>query len=483
MDSHKPSVTNKTLEKETLSIQRRAFLAGTTAIAITSMGHDLAAQATTTPPTPGKLPDKPAEFQPQQLKRHRVGSIGTGGRWSSVGRAAMEFGDVVALCDVDSRHLETAAKAVEKHQGHRPLLFENYEELLACDDIEVVTIVTPDHWHSKIAIEAMRAGKHVYCEKPLTLTIEEGNQIIRVLEETGRIFQVGTQQRTEFEGRFLTAVAICQDKRLGTIRKVVCGIGGAPESEPIPVVNPPKELNWELWLGPAPFAEFRYAQRPKGRPATRAHYEFRWWYETSGGKMTDWGAHHVDIAQWALGKSDTSPIFVNPVSARHPVPLDDQGNANDPSRYNTATEFLVSCKFADDTELEISSSAPNGILFLGDEGELFVSRKELRGDAVNALKEHPLSEELLMRLCKGRHRPLGPHPHMRNFFTSIEHGEQPISDVYSHHRAMTTCHLANIAMRLGRSVRWDPEAQQILDDPQAASMQMRRPREGFEVDV
>lgn len=483
MDSHSSSFSDNSHGNPSSTFQRRKFLAGTAASgAATLIGNTPMPLAHAFQGGPAESPSETLQPAKTQQPRRRIGSIGTGGRWGSVGRSAMEFGDLVAVCDVDSKHLANASQAVEKHQGRKPRTFENYKDLLACDDIEVVTIVTPDHWHTKMAIEAMRAGKHVYCEKPLTLTIDEGNQIIRVLEETGRTFQVGTQQRTEFGERFLTATALCRDGRLGAIHKVICGIGGAPESESIPVVAPPKELNWDLWLGPAPEAEYRYASRATGRPATRGHYEFRWWYESSGGKMTDWGAHHVDIAQWALGKSDTSPIVFTPLSVTHPVPLDDRGNPTDPSRYNTATEFQVSCGFADDTELEISSTAPNGIRFIGEKGELFVSRKELRGTAVDDLKDRPLPDELLDSLCKG-HRPRGPHAHMRNFFEAIDHGKQPISDVYSHHRAITTCHLANIAIRLGQTVHWDPEMQSVIDNPQAKAMQSRLARKGFEIDA
>lgn len=415
-------------------------------------------------------------------ERPRVGSIGTGGRWKSVGRAAMQFGDIVAVCDVDTRHLDEAKKVVRERQGTEPDGYEDYSELLERDDVDIVTIVTPDHWHTKIAIEAMQAGKDVYCEKPLTLTIEEGKQIIEALEQTGRVFQVGSQQRSEMEQRFLKAVAIAHAGRLGKIHKVTCGIGGAPTSGELPVVDPPEELDWERWLGQAPLVDYRYREKEQGRPETRCHYEFRWWYEYSGGKMTDWGAHHVDIAQWAIDQTDTGPIRITPKEVTHPVPLDDSGMPTDPSRYNTATHFVVECEFPNGVLMEIRSDGRNGILIEGDQGRIFVSRGDLTGRPVEELAENPLPQDALVELYKGK-QVGGGNAHMRNFFQCVATRDQPISDVYTHHRAMTTCHLANIAMRLGRELKWDPDAQQIIDDPQARAMQRRQQRAGYEIEV
>ncbi len=431
------------------------------------------------PAAASQQPDQPADQPTDQPAGPRIGSIGTGSRWQSVARSAMQFGQLVAVCDVDQRHLTAAAKTVEQQQGSVPETYRDYAELLARDDIDVVTIVTPDHWHANLAIAAMRAGKDVYCEKPLTLTIEEGNQIIRVLEQTGRVFQVGTQQRSEFGQRFLQAVAICQAGRLGKITKVTCGIGGAPKSDSIPAVEPPAELDWERWQGPAPQAEYRFQKRDQGRPATRCHYEFRWWYEYSGGKMTDWGAHHVDIAQWAIGATDTGPLRITPKQVTHPVPLDADGMPTDPSRYNTATSFTVECEFPSGVIMEITSQGRNGILFEGEQGKLFVNRGSISGNAVEALATQPLPADAIELLYRGK--PASRHAHMANFFACREARVQPISDVYSHHRAMTTCHLANIAIRLGRELKWDPDSQTIVDDQQAQAMQSRQARAGYEL--
>jgi predicted dehydrogenase len=436
----------------------------------------------------------PPNVQAQDAKaksandRPLIGCIGTGDRWQAVGPQALNFGDCVAVCDVDSEHMAQGKSKVEGIQNkagreRKIEAYEDYRKLLDRKDIDVVTIVTPDHWHSKIAIEAMKAGKDVYCEKPLTLTIDEGKQIIKVLKETGRVFQVGTQQRSEmsaekgkFPQQFLTAVALCHAGRLGKIKKVECRIGGAPTSPELPKVSVPSQLNWDMWLGQAPMVDYVSAPSGGKYPYSRTHYEFRWWYEYSGGKMTDWGAHHVDIAQWAIQMDRSGPKSVEGVMAVHPVPFKG-GYPTVSNRYNAATKFDVKALFPNDVEMHILSDGENGILITGDKGELFVSRGALRGSAVDALKDHPLPEDAITKLYKGKK----PGNHMANFFECIKTREQPISDVYTHHRSMTTCHLANIAIRLDRKLNWNPETEQIVGDEEANAWQKREARKGYEV--
>ena len=381
----------------------------------------------------------------------------------------------MAVCDVDSSRANGAKEKVKgiqdkKGAGRDIAVYGDYRKVLDRKDIEVVTIVTPDHWHSKIAIEAMQAGKDVYCEKPLTLTIDEGKQIIKTLEATGRVFQVGTQQRSEMDQRFLKAVAMVRDGRIGKIRHVTCSIGGAPKSGPLEKTSPPPELNWEMWLGQAPLVDYI---------TKRCHYEFRWWYEYSGGKMTDWGAHHVDIAQWAIGMDNSGPTSVEG-TATHPVPFEN-GYPTVDNEYNTATEFSITCQFPNGVELTIQPGGDkeNGIVFEGTEGQFFVSRGSMKGEAVDALKSKPLPEDLITKLYKGKQ----PGDHMGNFMECVKTREQPISDVHTHHRAITTCHLANIAIRLGRKLQWDPEAQTIVGDADAQKWLARDQRKGYEIVV
>jgi len=417
-------------------------------------------------------------------ERPVIGCIGTGSRWGAVGPAALNFGDCVAVCDVDALHLDAARDRVRGIQSRKGsegyiAMYEDYRAILDNDEIDVVTIVTPDHWHSKIAIAAMQAGKDVYCEKPLTLTVHEGKQIIKVLEETGRVFQVGTQQRSEMGNRFLQAIALIRDGRIGDVKRVTCDIGGAPTSGSIPVVDVPQGLNWEMWLGQTPMVDYRF--KPGGQWGnSRCHYEFRWWYEYSGGKMTDWGAHHVDIAQWAIEQNGEGqgPVSIEG-QAEHPVPYENGWPTQD-DQYNAATKFDVKVMFQNGVEMHIVSESPdnNGILFEGTEGRFHVSRGAMKGGPVEALASNPLPDGAIEKLYGGE-----PGNHMRNFMDCVKSRGKPISDVWSHHRAMTTCHLSNIAIRLGKRIDWDPVAQQITSDKADNQWLAREQRKGYEINV
>ena len=196
--------------------------------------------------------------------------------------------------------------------------------------------------------------------------------------------------------------------------------------------------------------------------------------------MTDWGAHHVDIAQWAIGMDESGPTHIEG-TAEHPVPFK-AGFPTDETQYNAATKFLVKCQFPNGVLMTIRDDTDNGILFTGTKGRFFVNRGKITGKPVEDLKENPLPEGWVEKYYKGK-RPVGGNAHMRNFFECVKTREQPISDVYTHHRAMTTCHLANIAIRLGRAIEWDPRAEQIVGDDEARAMQSREQRKGYEIEV
>jgi predicted dehydrogenase len=429
-------------------------------------------------------------------ERPVVGCIGCGSQWQGYdGKHAVEYFDCAAICDVDTEHLGQGREKLAKWKGGKGRdakvdMYGDYRKILDRKDIDVVTIVVPDHWHAKIAIEAMKAGKDVYCEKPLTLTIDEGKQIIKVLKETKRVFQVGTQQRSEMHLNFLNAVAMVHDGRIGKVLRATCDIGAPSASGPLKKTAPPPNLNWEMWQGQTPVVD--YIER-------RCHYEFRWWYEYSGGKLTDWGAHHVDIAQWAIGMDHSGPVTVEPLHVKHPNPLK-HGYPTVDNEYNTALEFKVRCVFPNNVELLIVHDSPearalvaeskrrlkskskadgNGVLFEGSEGTFHVGRsvESLCGKPVDELKSKPISEDLITRLYKGK----TPGHHMGNFAECVKTREDPISDVYTHHRAVTTCHLANISLRLGRSLTWDPQTEQIVGDKEAASWLSREQRKGYEI--
>ncbi len=226
--------------------------------------------------------------------RPRVGCIGLGGMGKGDARAAKKYGDLVAFCDVDRTHAEEARDDPKIGERKGDVL-DDYRKLLDRKDIDIVTISTPDHWHVPIALAALAAGKDIYCQKPLTLTIDEGKKLRQAVADSKQVFQVGTQQRSENNNRFLTAIALVREGRLGKIQRVTCAVGSAPRGKAFRTTTPPASLNWDFWLGQAP--ETDYIKE-------RCHGTFRWWYEYSGGKLTDWGAHHVDIAQWAIGKEE-----------------------------------------------------------------------------------------------------------------------------------------------------------------------------------
>ncbi|HPM81937.1 MAG TPA: Gfo/Idh/MocA family oxidoreductase, partial [Candidatus Anammoximicrobium sp.] len=222
----------------------------------------------------------------------RVAAIGVGGRGSGIGHDAGGKGVMLACADVDRTHAERFAA---RYDG-KCEIYSDYRKVLDRNDVDVVTIGTPDHWHVKIAVEAMLAGKDVYCEKPLTLTIDEGKKICQTVRKTERVFQVGTQQRSD--QRFLLAIAIARSGRLGQTLKATCSIGGAPTGGPFATSDPPPHLDWNLWLGQCPVVPYT---------KERCHGSFRWWLEYSGGKLTDWGAHHLDIAHWAWARNTRDP--------------------------------------------------------------------------------------------------------------------------------------------------------------------------------
>jgi predicted dehydrogenase len=419
--------------------------------------------------------------------RFALGLVGAGGIAHANIDVAKEWIDLVAIADVDAGR---AASFNEKFGAGKAMLTDDYRRLLDRRDIDVIHVATPDHWHAKIVVEAMLAGKDVYCEKPLTLTIDEGKLIRRVQRQTGRVVQVGTQQRSTF-ALFVTALALVAEGRLGRIRRIQTAIGAAPSSPALPAVTPPQDLNWDRWLGPAPRAEYRFLELPpfvdkegkEQKPTRRnGHNDFRWWYEYSGGKLTDWGAHHVDIAIWALALNGQTagPTGIRG-TATHPVEFKD-GMPVQTDRFNTATEFLFTVDFPGETQVIIRHDTDNGVLIEGDKGTIFVNRKKLTGAPVEALKDDPLPVNAVAKVY--RNMPMEGderQAHWANFLHCVRSGSEPISDVHSHMRMLDICHLAGISARLGRPLKWDPVGERILGDEQANAMLARPYRSGYEI--
>ena len=376
------------------------------------------------------------------------------------------------------------SKKTAERQGKKPDAYGDYRKVLDRDDIDAVMIATPDHWHTKIAVEAMLAGKDVYCEKPLTLTIAEGKLIEKVVKDTGRVFQVGTMQRSECEQRFLQAIAMVRNGRIGTVTRVTCGINSFQASPVIPVAAVPEELDWDMWLGPAPKVDYRALPEMRqgyggGVPLySNCHYSFRNWHEYSGGKLTDWGAHHVDIACWALGATDTGPSKISPLEFSLPVEYKD-GYPTVDDQYNIATSYKIQADMPNDVELIITSEGDNGILFEGTKGRFFVNRGKIVGKPIEDLADNPLPAEAIEEVYGG---PVCEN-HTDNFVQAMRARTQPISDVWSHNRMLEICHLSNIAMRLDRELKWDPVKREIIGDAQANSFLSRENRKGFEIEM
>lgn len=450
-------------------LDRRRFLGTTSAVAAAGVFAGTSTQSI-------------AQASPNE--RPVFATIGLRNQGWAITNKSTKFADFAAFADVDSNVLGAINEKLKEKTGKAAEGYADYRKVLERDDIDAVMIATPDHWHTKISVEAMLAGKDVYCEKPLTLTIAEGKLIEKVVKQTGRVFQVGTMQRTENSRRFLQAIAIIRAGRIGEIRKVKCGIGGATSSPVIPAINVPEGLDWDTWLGPA--AKTAYRALPEMRKGygggvplyTNCHYAWRNWYEYSGGQMNDWGAHHVDIATWALGAGDTGPSSVTPVSYSLPVDYKD-GYPTVEDQYNSPTKFEILANMPGDIPLTITSEGDNGILFEGTKGRIFVNRGRLSGKPVEDLESNPLPEGALEEVYGG---PLSEN-HTANWISAMQSREQPISDVWSHNRMLETCHLANIAIRLGRKLNWDPAKREIVGDEEANAFLSRESRKGFEIDM
>lgn len=395
-----------------------------------------------------------------KVERLGIGAIGMRYQGTVIADKARAFGDIVAIADVD-RHVREQARASLSSTAR---IYEDYREMLARGDVDVVTIGSPDHWHVKMAVDACRAGKDVYVEKPVSLTIEEGRILSEVVKETGRIVQVGSWQRSDH--RFRLAVEMVRAGHIGDLQRVEVVLGKNLIGGPFEVRQPPTALNWDLWQGQAP--ETPYLDE-------RCHYTFRGWYDYAGGQVTDWGAHHLDIAQWAIGEN---PIDVE---SRGRMPTVERG-------YTVPMDFHLTYKYPCGVVMTVMDEGRNGILFTGTKGRIFVNRGTVSGAPVEALAKQPFQRrEFSLYAHDNLRRPerVGKlhaiENHMGNFFDCVQSRQRPISDVESQHRSATTCHLGNISLRLGRTLKWDPKSETFPEDQEANEMVRREQRKGFEI--
>ncbi len=380
----------------------------------------------------------------------RLGFIGLGQQAMYLlnGYMGMEGVEVVAGCDVYGIKRERFLKRVNDHNASQQKavavdVYENYNDLIARDDIDAVVIATPDHWHAFIAIAACNAKKNVYLEKPLTFTIKEGQELVKAVRNNGVILGVGSQQRSD--PNFQHAVKMVQEGKIGKIEKVNAYVGAPPKPYDLPEEPVPADLNWPLWLGPSEYVHFNHELNPPISLNPEQNEQiwgaWRWYSELGGGFTTDWGAHMFDVAQWGLGMDNSGPVEIIPAGYKD-------------------TKFLT-YKYANGvimTEEPFDEAQTKGVKFWGDKGWIEVSRGHYVASDDSLLP--PKVEE-----SEGAYETKVPH--LENFISAVKSKTDPVVPVEIGHRSCTVCTLGNIAYEMKRPIKWDPAAEKFVDDPEA----------------
>jgi predicted dehydrogenase len=411
--------------------------------------------------------------------RINVGAIGTGrisrahdmpGIWRH------DIARIVAVCDLDARRVQDAKLLVNEQYAKKTgkphdgvTAYANYRELLANKDVDAVVISTPDHWHTLIAVDAVDAGKDVYLQKPASLTIAEGRVLSNAVHRSGRIVQIGSQQRSSPQFRY--AAELVRNGRIGQLKTVEVGLPGDPSGNEEPVMPVPKQFNYEMWLGSTPVVPYT-----EKRVHPQAGYDRPGWLrceQFGAGMITGWGAHHIDSAHWAMDAEYTGPVEV-------------WGTAEFPSKglWDVHGPFKTEAIYADGVHMIVSGEYPNGIKFIGSEGWIFVSRGN---EAVTAsdpgakLKDPKALDASDPKIITSVIGPEGIHlyasaNHHGNWLECIKSRRQPIAPVEVAHRSCTACLIHHMAMKLKRKLYWDPIKERFKNDDEANAMLSRPQR-------
>ncbi len=384
-----------------------------------------------------------------------VGRMGTDDMREALGIAGVQ---VVAVCDVDSRRVENAKRLVEaRYQQQGCAAYADFRELLARDDIDAVQIATPDHWHAIPTIEAARAGKDIFLQKPLSLTLEEGRVVSDAVQRCGRIFQIGSQQRSDT--RFRKACELVRNGRVGKLHTIKVGFGIDPGCEPQPVMPVPEWLDYDMWLGPAPWAPYTqkrvHPEKISDRPGWLRISDY------SAGMITGWGSHHNDIAQWGMGTEHTGPVEIE---GRAEFPTD--------GLWDVHGRFHIEYTYANGVKVICADNEENqqGVVFEGSDGWVYVRRGFIDANPRSLLEETIGPEET--KLYVSNH-------HKANFYECVRSRAETIAPVEVAHRSCAVCLLGDIAMRLGRKLRWDPAAERFANDDEANRMMARTQRSSW----
>jgi len=360
--------------------------------------------------------------------------------------------EVLAVCDVDTTRREHAKKTVEDRYSKDATYkgcdaYVDYRDVIARKDIDAVVIATPDHWHTHPLVAACQAKKDIYCEKPLTLTIAEAKLSIDAVRKHDVVFQTGSQQRSSRE--FRLACELVRNGRIGRIQRVDVGVGSSSQWCDLPEEEMEPGLDWNFWLGQAPMRPYNSILSPRG-----VHDHFpRWrsYREYSGGSMTDWGAHHFDIAQWGLGMDESGPVEI--------IPPEDEKSA-------------TGVKYVYEGGVEVVHGGTGGVTFVGTDGEIFVTRGKLSSKPEEIIKQPIGDDEIHLYESPG---------HQRDWLNCIRARKRPICDVEIGARSVTVCHLGNLVYWNRRKLRWDPKKWEFPGDAEANGWRDRVRRDPWQL--